>query len=89
MRVVVAMSGGVDSSAAAALLQEQGHDVIGITLRVWSYESKAQCGSCCSPEDIDDARAVADSLGIPFYKGVVAFAGYGLNSRTTQVFERF
>jgi tRNA-specific 2-thiouridylase len=67
MRVVVAMSGGVDSSAAAALLKEQGHEVLGITLRVWSYESKAQCGSCCSPEDIDDARAVADSLGIPFY----------------------
>jgi tRNA-uridine 2-sulfurtransferase len=67
MRVVVAMSGGVDSSAAAALLQEQGHEVLGLTLRVWSYESKAQCGSCCSPDDIDDARAVADALGIPFY----------------------
>src|SRR4051812_6981726 len=67
MRVVVAMSGGVDSSAAAALLKEQGHEVLGITLRVWSYESKAKCGSCCSPDDIDDARAVADSLGIPFY----------------------
>ena len=67
MRIVVAMSGGVDSSAAAALLLEQGHEVIGITLRVWSYESRAQCGSCCSPEDIDDARAVADTLGIPFY----------------------
>jgi len=67
VRIVVAMSGGVDSSAAAALLKEQGHDVLGITLRVWSYESKAQCGSCCSPEDIDDARAVADTLGIPFY----------------------
>lgn len=67
MRVVVAMSGGVDSSAAAALLQEQGHEVIGITLRVWSYEGKAQCGSCCSPDDIDDARAVAQKLGIPFY----------------------
>ena len=64
---MVAMSGGVDSSAAAALLKEQGHEVIGITLRVWSYESKARCGSCCSPEDIDDARAVADALGIPFY----------------------
>lgn len=61
------MSGGVDSSAAAALLQEQGHEVIGITLRVWSYESAAQCGSCCSPDDIDDARAVAERLGIPFY----------------------
>jgi len=67
MRFVVAMSGGVDSSAAAALLVEQGHEVIGITLRVWSYEGAARCGSCCSPEDIDDARAVADALGIPFY----------------------
>jgi tRNA-specific 2-thiouridylase len=67
MRVVVAMSGGVDSSAAAALLKEQGHEVLGITLRVWSYEGAARCGSCCSPEDIDDARAVAVKLGIPFY----------------------
>jgi len=67
MRVVVAMSGGVDSSAAAALLVEQGHEVLGITLRVWSYEGAARCGSCCSPEDIDDARAVASKLGIPFY----------------------
>jgi tRNA-uridine 2-sulfurtransferase len=67
MRVVVAMSGGVDSSAAAALLKEQGHEVLGITLRVWSYEGAAQCGSCCSPDDIDDARAVAEKLGIPFY----------------------
>ena len=67
MRYVIAMSGGVDSSAAAALLKEQGHEVLGITLRVWSYESRAQCGSCCSPEDIDDARAVAQKLDIPFY----------------------
>ena len=67
MRVVVAMSGGVDSSSAAALLKEQGHEVLGITLRVWSYESQAQCGSCCSPDDIDDARRVAERLGIPFY----------------------
>jgi tRNA-specific 2-thiouridylase len=67
MRFVVAMSGGVDSSTAAALLKEQGHEVIGMTLRVWSYAGAARCGSCCSPEDIDDARAVADRLGIPFY----------------------
>lgn len=67
MKVVVAMSGGVDSSAAAALLKEQGHDVIGITLRVWSSADRATCGSCCSPDDIDDARGVAASLGIPFY----------------------
>lgn len=67
MRFVVAMSGGVDSSAAAALLKEQGHEVLGITLRVWSYQGAARCGSCCSPEDIDDARAVAQKLQIPFY----------------------
>lgn len=67
MRVVVAMSGGVDSSVAAALLKEQGHEVIGITLRVWSYEGPAKCGSCCSPDDVDDARAVARRLDIPFY----------------------
>jgi tRNA-specific 2-thiouridylase len=67
MRIVVALSGGVDSSAAAALLKEQGHEVIGMTLRVWSYSSAASCGSCCSPDDIDDARAVAERLGIPFY----------------------
>src|SRR5262249_5805600 len=67
MRVVVAMSGGGDSSAAAALLGEQGHEVLCITLRVSSYEGAARCGSCCSPDDIDDARAVASALGIPFY----------------------
>ena len=67
MRVVVAMSGGVDSSAAAVLMQEAGYEVLGITLRVWSYSDAARCGSCCSPEDIDDARAVAETLGIPFY----------------------
>ena len=66
-RVVVAMSGGVDSSAAAALLKEQGHEVIGITLRVWSAGGAGRHGSCCAPEDIEDARAVAEALGIPFY----------------------
>jgi tRNA-uridine 2-sulfurtransferase len=92
MRVVVAMSGGVDSSAAAALLKEQGHEVIGITLRVWSYEGAARCGSCCSPDDIDDARGVAQKLGIPFYvanveelfadKVVTPFVKSYLNGRT-------
>lgn len=67
MRVVVAMSGGVDSSAAAAVLKAQGHEVLGITLRVWSGGKKGECSRCCGPEDIDDARAVAERLGIPFY----------------------
>jgi tRNA-specific 2-thiouridylase len=85
MRVVVAMSGGVDSSAAAALLVEQGHEVLGITLRVWSYEGAARCGSCCSPDDIDDARAVASTLGIPFY---VADAEEVFRHRVVQPFVR-
>ncbi|MGE3680740.1 MAG: tRNA 2-thiouridine(34) synthase MnmA [Bdellovibrionales bacterium] len=71
-RVLMAMSGGVDSSVAAALLVEQGYDVIGATMQVWDYSSGA-CeiqeghGTCCSSTDVDDARAVADKLGIPFY----------------------
>ncbi len=71
-RVLVAMSGGVDSSVAAALLVEQGYDVIGATMQVWDYTTGA-CdiqegnGTCCSSTDVDDARAVADRLGIPFY----------------------
>jgi tRNA-specific 2-thiouridylase len=70
-RIVVGMSGGVDSSVAAALLVEQGVDVIGVTLRVWPWrepvESTRKFGSCCSPETVDDARAVARRLGIPYY----------------------
>ncbi len=71
-RVLVAMSGGVDSSVAAALLVEQGYDVIGMTMQVWDY-SKKSCdifeghGTCCSSTDVDDARSVADRLNIPFY----------------------
>jgi tRNA-uridine 2-sulfurtransferase len=71
-RVLVAMSGGVDSSVAAALLQEQGYDVVGVTMQVWDY-SKDECridegqGTCCSSLDVDDARAVADALDFPFY----------------------
>lgn len=69
-RVLVAMSGGVDSSVAAALLVEQGYQVIGATMQVWDY---SQCdieeghGTCCSSMDVDDARSVADRLDIPFY----------------------
>ena len=71
-RVLVAMSGGVDSSVAAALLVEQGYDVVGITMQVWDYtqdtcEIQEGHGTCCSSLDVDDARAVADQLRIPFY----------------------
>ncbi len=78
MRVVVAMSGGVDSSVAAALLVEQGYDVVGIMLRLWSEGEMPQVDGaqsaptfrsnrCCTPEDTLRARRVADQLGIPFY----------------------
>ncbi|MEZ4703815.1 MAG: tRNA 2-thiouridine(34) synthase MnmA [Bdellovibrionota bacterium] len=65
-RIVVAMSGGVDSSVVACLLKEQGHEVIGISMRLWTYEKEAKHG-CCTPEDLYDARRVADHLGIPYY----------------------
>ncbi len=69
-RVLVAMSGGVDSSVAAALLVDQGYEVIGVTMQVWDYSScdvEEGMGTCCSSMDVDDARAVADKLGFPFY----------------------
>ena len=70
-RIVVGMSGGVDSSVAAALLVEEGHDAIGVTLRVWPWAEPADAarrfGSCCSAETVDDARRVAQRLGIPYY----------------------
>ncbi len=69
-RVLVAMSGGVDSSVAAALLVDQGYDVIGATMQVWDYSScdiEEGNGTCCSSLDVDDARSVAEKLGIPFY----------------------
>jgi len=69
-RVLVAMSGGVDSSAAAALLQEQGYQVVGATMQVWDYSEcdiEEGAGTCCSSVDVDDARAVADRLDFPFY----------------------
>src|SRR5436309_2273554 len=80
-RVVLAMSGGVDSSVAAHLLVEQGHEVIGVFMR-HGEQSPVACGEqgvekssfqlhhrqgCCTAEDADDARRVADKLGIPFY----------------------
>ncbi len=68
VRVAVAMSGGVDSSVAAALLTDQGFEVIGLMLRLWSPDSPdAAANRCCSPKDIADARAVAARLGIPFF----------------------
>ncbi len=69
-RVLVAMSGGVDSSVAAALLVEQGYEVVGATMQVWDYSScdiEEGNGTCCSSIDVDDARDVADRIGIPFY----------------------
>lgn len=67
LKVVVAMSGGVDSSAAAALLLEQGHDVIGMMLRLWSEPGKEESNRCCTPESMALARRAAAQLGIPFY----------------------
>lgn len=70
MKVAVAMSGGVDSSVAAALLQAQGHDVVGVTLQQWPREESdeaARHGGCCSLSAVEDARRVASLLGIPYY----------------------
>ncbi len=64
MKVMVAMSGGVDSSVAAALLVSQGHDVTGVTLKLWGGDSDS---GCCSVSDVEDARRVAAQLGIPHY----------------------
>ncbi len=67
-RVVVAMSGGVDSSVAAALMAEQGYEVIGVTLQLYDHGAAvAKKGSCCAGQDIHDARRVADKIGIPHY----------------------
>jgi tRNA-uridine 2-sulfurtransferase len=67
--VVVAMSGGVDSSVAAALLVEQGYNCIGVMMRLWAETSQGEgsTNKCCSLESVNDARRVADELGIPFY----------------------
>ena len=67
-RVVVAMSGGVDSSVAAALLVEQGYDVIGMMLRLWAEDcGEGGANRCCTPGQMADARRIAGQLGIPFY----------------------
>ena len=66
-KVVVAMSGGVDSSVAAALLKEQGYDVIGMMLRLWSEPGKEDSNRCCTPDSMAQARRVAAKLDIPFY----------------------
>jgi tRNA-specific 2-thiouridylase len=70
MKIAVAMSGGVDSSVAAALLQAQGHEVVGVTLQQWprgDTEESAKHGGCCSLNAVEDARRVASLLGIPYY----------------------
>ena len=69
-KVVVGMSGGVDSSVAAYLLKEQGYDVIGVTMQIWQEEdslTQEENGGCCGLSAVDDARRVAADLGIPYY----------------------
>ena len=67
-RVIIAMSGGVDSSVAAARLVDRGFDVVGVTLHLWDYpDDGSERGRCCAPEDQHDARRVADVLGIPHF----------------------
>ena len=66
-RVVVAMSGGVDSSVAAALLKEEGYIVIGVTMEIWPSNMEATEGGCCSLTAVEDARRVAAKLDIPYY----------------------
>lgn len=69
-KVVVGMSGGVDSSVAAYLLKKQGYDVIGVTMQIWQEEDEfvqEENGGCCGLSAVDDARRVAQMIGIPHY----------------------
>ena len=69
-KVVVGMSGGVDSSVAAYLLKEQGYDVIGVTMQIWQDEEETiqqEHGGCCGLSAVEDARRVAQQLDIPYY----------------------
>src|SRR5580692_8663096 len=67
-RVVVAMSGGVDSSVTAALLKDEGYDVVGVTLQLYDHGAAThRKGACCAGQDIYDARMVAERIGIPHY----------------------
>ena len=69
-KVVIGMSGGVDSSVAAWLLKEQGYDVTGVTMQIWQEEEELvqeENGGCCGLSAVDDARQVAWKLGIPYY----------------------
>jgi tRNA-specific 2-thiouridylase len=69
-RVVVAMSGGVDSSVSAAILKQEGYEVIGVTMRLWAEDGGSHTSPhrrCCSPEEVEDARRVCQMLDIPFY----------------------
>src|ERR687891_153650 len=75
MKIAVAMSGGVDSSAAAAILKQQGHDLVGFSMQLWNQRRGISVDDngdplpsrCCSLDDVYDARRVAESLGFPFY----------------------
>ncbi len=92
MKIAVAMSGGVDSSVVAALLKEQGHDLIGISLSLWSCHRSERSKTCCSTADVMDARLVCEKIGIPFvqldlqseFRGVVInhFVNEYANGRT-------